>query len=45
MDYDKKLNKKNNIIYCILAILILVVLLFPLYWTINTSLKTEQEIF
>ena len=45
MDDDKKLNKKINIIYSILAILILVVLLFPLYWTINTSLKTEQEIF
>lgn len=41
----KKLSKKGNIILCICAIVLACVLLFPLYWTVITSLKTEQEIF
>ena len=45
MDEDKKLNKGKNIILCILSVLLLCVLLFPLYWIVVTSLKTEKEIF
>lgn len=39
------LKKKHNILNCVLAILLLIILLFPLYWILVTSLKTEQEIF
>ncbi len=42
---EKKLTGKKNIEYFIIAIVLLAILLFPLYWTIVTSLKTEQEIF
>jgi len=45
MDGEKKLNIKKNIILCVTAVILLCVLLFPLYWALNTSLKTEQEIF
>lgn len=45
MDDEKKMSKRKNVIYCIVSILILVVLLFPLFWILVTSLKTEQEIF
>ncbi len=41
----KRLSKKKNVIFCIAAVLIACVLLFPLYWTLITSLKTETEIF
>lgn len=39
------LKGRKNIIYCVFSVLILALLLFPLYWTLVTSLKTEQEIF
>ena len=45
MNIDKKITGKKNIALCILSVIILCVLLFPLYWTLVTSLKTEQEIF
>lgn len=45
MNSDKKLTGKKNVALCILSVIILAVLLFPLYWTLVTSLKTEQEIF
>ena len=45
MDEDKKLNKGKNITLCILSVLLLCVFLFPLYWIVVTSLKTEKEIF
>lgn len=45
MESEKRLSKRENIICCIGAIVILLVLLFPLFWTLITSLKTEQEIF
>ena len=45
MDEDKKLNKGKNITLCILSVLLLCVLLFPLNWIVVTSLKTEKEIF
>ncbi|HOO28861.1 MAG TPA: carbohydrate ABC transporter permease [Lachnospiraceae bacterium] len=40
-----KLSGKRNVLYCVLSILILCILLFPLYWIFVTSLKTEKEIF
>lgn len=45
MDDNKKLTGKKNILYCVIGVIILGVLLFPLYWIFVTSLKTEQEIF
>lgn len=40
-----KLSRKKNIIYCMISILLLCVLLFPLYWIFVTSIKTEKEVF
>lgn len=45
MNSEKKLKGKGNILICILSVLLMGVLLFPLYWIVVTSLKTEQEIF
>lgn len=45
MGEEKKLGKKKNILFCILSLIVLCVLLFPLFWIFITSLKTEQEIF
>ena len=45
MGEDKKLNKKKNILFCVISVVVLCVLLFPLFWILVTSLKTEQEIF
>ena len=42
---DKKLSKKSNVIYCVISVVVLIVLLFPLFWTLITSFKTEKEIF
>ncbi len=42
---EKNLSKKQNIIFGIIAVFILIILLFPLFWTFVTSLKTEKEIF
>lgn len=45
MESEKRLSKRENIVCCIVSLVLLVVLLFPLFWTLVTSLKTEQEIF
>ncbi len=45
MNGEKKITGKKNVILSILSILLLCVLLFPLFWILMTSLKTEQEIF
>lgn len=45
MGEEKKLNKKKNVLFCIISVVVLCVLLFPLFWILVTSLKTEQEIF
>lgn len=45
MGEEKKLSTKKNILFCILSLIVLCVLLFPLFWIFITSLKTEQEIF
>lgn len=42
---DKILHGKRNILMCIIALIIFIVLLFPIYWIFVTSLKTEKEIF
>lgn len=45
MGEEKKITGRKNVILCIISVLVLCFLLFPLFWTLNTSLKTEQEIF
>lgn len=45
MGDEKKVAGKKNILLLIAALLVMCVLLFPLYWIIVTSLKTEKEIF
>lgn len=45
MNEEKTLKGKNHAVMCIASVLILCFLLFPLYWALNTSLKTEREIF
>ncbi|MBE5871871.1 MAG: carbohydrate ABC transporter permease [Lachnospiraceae bacterium] len=39
------MTRKKNMAFSIGMILLIAAFLFPLYWTVNTSLKTEQEIF
>ena len=45
MGEERKITGSKNVMLCILSVLVLCILLFPLFWTLNTSLKTEQEIF
>ena len=45
MGEERKITGNKNVILCIISILILCILLFPLFWTLITSLKTEKEIF
>lgn len=42
---EKKITGKKNVLLSILSVILLIMLLFPLFWIIMTSLKTEQEIF
>jgi multiple sugar transport system permease protein len=42
---DRNLSKKANVLYCIISLVLLFILLFPIFWTFITSLKTETEIF
>ena len=41
----KKLTGKKNFVFCLISLIVLVILLFPLFWTLITSFKTEKEIF
>jgi multiple sugar transport system permease protein len=41
---DKK-ERRNSIIFTFIAVLIGIVLIFPIYWMIVTSLKFEADIF
>lgn len=45
MDDEKRLTRKKNIAFCVISLVVACILLFPLYWAVITSLKTEQEIF
>ncbi|MDF2906255.1 MAG: ycjP 7 [Herbinix sp.] len=45
MDADLKMTRKKNTLYCVLSVVLLCILLFPLYWIFVTSIKTEKEIF
>jgi len=45
MGDEKKITGTKNVILCIISIILLCVLLFPLFWIVVTSLKTEKEIF
>ena len=42
---EKKITGKMNIVLCAISVIVLVILLFPLFWTLITSFKTEKEIF
>ena len=37
MNAEKKLKGKSNALFCVLSLVLLVVLLFPLYWISVTS--------
>lgn len=39
------LTKKKDALYSAISVVIMILLLFPLFWVLMTSLKTEQEIF
>lgn len=45
MNGDKKATGGKNVFFCIISVLLLCLLLFPLFWIVVTSLKTEKEIF
>lgn len=45
MDEEKTVQGGRNVMLSVLAVVILCVFLFPVFWIIVTSLKTEQEIF
>mgnify|MGYP000297485371 CR=1 FL=1 len=38
-------SRRKDIIYSVIAVLLLLIMLFPLYWIFVTSLKLEKEIF
>lgn len=38
-------SKKKNILLSIISIIIAVIMLFPIYWMISSSFKTDAEIF
>ncbi|MCE5343622.1 MAG: carbohydrate ABC transporter permease [Eubacteriales bacterium] len=39
------MKRRNNLLFSVFAVILLILFLLPLYWTLVTSLKTEQEIF
>lgn len=45
MEDDKKVSGLKNVVLCVISVVLLCLLLFPLYWIVVTSLKTEREIF
>ena len=38
-------EKRNNFLLCLLSILVAIIFLFPLYWLISMSFKTDAESF
>lgn len=42
---ERRLTKGKNILFCTISVILLIILLFPLFWTLITSFKTEKEIF
>lgn len=45
MEDDKKVSGLKNVVLCVISVVLLCLLLFPLYWIVVTSFKTEREIF
>lgn len=45
MNDERAMKKWQNALCCAIAVIILIVLLFPMIWMFITSLKTEAEIF
>ncbi len=42
---EKKVRLGTNVLLCVISVLVMCLLLFPIFWILNTSLKTETEIF
>ncbi len=40
-----ELSRRKNIVFCILAIILACIILFPVYWMFQMSFKTDNEIF
>ena len=46
MEFDFKTKQgRRNVLYCVIAILIAIVFLFPIYWLLSMSFKTDAESF
>lgn len=45
MTDDRRISGLKNVVLCGISVVLLCLLLFPLYWIVVTSLKTEREIF
>ncbi|MCI8489270.1 MAG: carbohydrate ABC transporter permease [Lachnospiraceae bacterium] len=45
MDEEKAVRGGKNVMLSVAAVVILCIFLFPVFWIVVTSLKTEQEIF
>jgi multiple sugar transport system permease protein len=42
---DTRINSGKNVLFCVIAVFVFLVIIFPVYWILVTSLKNEQEIF
>ena len=38
-------EKRKNVIYCIISVLVAIVFLFPIYWILAMSFKSDAESF
>ncbi len=45
MEKSASVSRGKNILYCVISVIVLCIILFPVYWMFVTSLKTEKEIF
>ena len=45
MEFGFKTKQGRNVLYCVIAILIAIVFLFPIYWLLSMSFKTDAESF
>ena len=45
MKYRSPREKRRNIILCIIALLLAIAFLFPLYWILCMSFKSDSESF
>lgn len=38
-------EKRKNVIYCIISVLVAIIFLFPIYWILAMSFKSDAESF